>query len=151
MVNLPDDQSFKFEMLYPNHKQFGVLALVLVLAQLVARAVYRVPGPAPGLQVWERRLSGLVHKALLVLMILVPVMGYSMSSSFTQSAGVPFFFIDRLPDLLPKNDRAFEVYQLLHKVLAYVLLALLSLHVVGVVKHRFFDRDPSSDVWHRMV
>ncbi len=77
-------------------------------------------------------------------------MGYAMSSSFTQSDGVPFF-VTELPERLPKNDRAFAVFALLHKTLAYTLLALVVLHVAGVIKHRVFDRGRDADVLPRML
>ncbi len=153
MVNLPDDVTAKFEALYPNHKQFGVLALLLVFIQAVLRIRFRarLPADAAGLQPWENKLSHLTHKALYALMIIVPLMGYSMSSTFTQSDGVPFFFFGHLPELLPKNDRWFEVFQLLHRVLAYTLLGLIALHIAGALKHRFFDKDPQADVLKRML
>lgn len=151
MVNLPDELPLKFEVLYPNHKQFGVLALLLALAQLLLRTRSRLPGPPAGLAPWEHLASKLAHRAMMVLLILVPLMGYSMSSTFTQSDGVPFFFFGHLPELLPKNDRWFEVFQLLHRVLAYALLALLVLHVAGVLKHRYMDKDARADVLPRML
>jgi len=85
-----------------------------------------------------------------VLLVLVPVMGYSMSSTYTMSDGV-FFFGTNLPELLPKNDNWFAVFQWLHKVLAYSLLGLIALHVAGAIKHRFFDHTRAGDVLHRML
>jgi len=153
MVNLPDDLPLKFEQLYPNHKQFGLLALLLGLVQLVlrTRARARLPAAPAGLRPWERMLSTFAHRALYVLLIVVPLMGYSMSSTFTQSDGVPFFFFGQLPELLPKNDRWFEAFQLLHRILAYALLALIVLHVAGALKHRFLDKDAQADVLRRML
>lgn len=152
MVNLPDELPLKFEQLYPNHKQFGLLALLLGLAQLVLRSRTRVPEPPAGLRPWERKLSTFVHRALYALLIIVPLMGYSMSSTFTQSDGVPFFFFfGQVPELLPKNDRWFEVFQLLHRIFAYTLLALVVLHVAGALKHRFLDRNEQNDVLRRML
>jgi cytochrome b561 len=153
MVNLPDDLPLKFEQLYPNHKQFGLLALLLGLVQLVlrTRARARLPAPPAGLRPWERTLSTFAHRAFYVLLIIVPLMGYSMSSTFTQSDGVPFFFFGQLPELLPKNDRWFEAFQLLHRIFAYALLALIVLHVAGALKHRFLDKDAQADVLRRML
>ena len=152
MVNLlPDELPAKFEVLYPNHKQFGLLALALALAQLALRPRSRVPELPKALAPWERSLSKFTHRALYALLIAVPLMGYSMSSTFTQSDGVPFFFLGHLPELLPKNDRWFEVFQLLHRVLAYALIALLALHVAGALKHRFLDRRADADVLRRML
>lgn len=155
MVNLPDDLPTKFEQLYPNHKQFGLLALLLGLAQLMLRwrsqAQGRLPATAAGLKPWEGWLSHAVHRLLYVLMLAVPLMGYAMSSTFTQSDGVPFFFFGHVPELLPKNDGWFEVFQWLHRVLAYLLLVLLVLHVAGAVKHRLQHRGGEADVLQRML
>lgn len=150
MVNLPDDLPTKFEVLYPNHKQFGLLALLLALVQMLLRWRSRVPELPQSLQPWERVVSRFAHRALYVLLIVVPLMGYSMSSTFTQSDGVPFFFFGQLPELLPKNDRWFEVFQLLHRIFAYALLVLIVLHVAGALKHRLLDKDPQTDVMRRM-
>ncbi|GAA0540056.1 cytochrome b561 [Rhizomicrobium palustre] len=151
MVNLPDDIATKYEGLYPNHKQFGLLALLLTLLQLGLRQTRRVPEEPQALKAWERKLSSAVHHLLYVLLLVVPVMGYCMSSSFSQSDGVPFFFFGKLPELLAKNDAAFEVFRLLHRVLAYTLLALVALHIAGALKHRLIDKDPEADVLKRML
>lgn len=151
MVNVPDDVQTKYEVLYPNHKQFGLLAFLLIAAALILRAGSNVPKPPASLAPWERALSKFVHCALLVLLVAVPVMGYSMSSTFTQSDGVPFFFFGHMPELLPKNDQWFERFQWLHRVLAYTLLGLLLLHIAGALKHRFMDKDAQADVLKRML
>jgi cytochrome b561 len=95
-------------------------------------------------------LSTIVQYAMLTLAVVVPLMGYAMSSSFTQSDGVPFFGIN-LPEILAKNDDAFAIFEWVHKTLAYTMLALITLHILGVVKHRFFDSGRDTDVLHRMV
>jgi cytochrome b561 len=83
--------------------------------------------------------------------LLVPLMGYLLSSTFTESDGVPFFFISRLPDFVPKNDAAFAVFQTLHKYSAYTLLACIVFHVAGALKHRFHDKGGETDVLPRML
>ena len=150
MVPIDENTLSKFDGLYPWHKSFGMLVLLLVAARLVIRRRGPIPPMPAGLSSWENKLAKVTHVALYTLMIVVPCMGYSMSSSFTQSDGV-FFFGVNLPELLPKNDARFEVFQLLHRVLAYTLLGLVVLHVAGALKHRFFDRDRANDVLTRMT
>jgi len=147
----PDGQTpSRFDFLYPWHKSFGMLILLLFLVRIAIRSRATVPGLPEGLAPWEARAAKIGHIALYVLMIVVPCMGYSMSSSFTQSDGV-FFFGVNLPELLPKNDARFEVFQALHKYLAYTLLGLVVVHVAGALKHRFFDSDRGNDVISRMT
>ena len=149
MTSLDDSVTAKFTQLYPLHKSFGLLALLIVLVQLAIRAVSRLPGPAE-LPAHERVLSHIVHVAIYALAVIVPLMGYAMSSTFSQSDGVTFFGI-HVPELLPKNDAWSSAFALLHKTLAYTLLALVVLHVLGALKHRFFDKNPKADVLPRML
>lgn len=55
----------------------------------------------------------------MVLTILVPLLGCSMLSTFTQRGDVPFFGFGHVPKLLPKNDDAFVVFDALHQYSAY--------------------------------
>lgn len=150
MTSLPETSPYAYAWFYPTHKEFGILVLLIAIVQLLIRSRSTLPALPPGLSRWEVILSKVVHKAMLVLIVVVPLMGYSMSSSFTQSDGVPFFFVE-LPELLPKNDKAFEIFDMLHTYLAYTLLALIVLHVAGVLKHRFLDKGGDTDVLPRML
>lgn len=150
MVSLPDSVPAKFNLFYPYHKSFGLLVLILTATQLVLRRTSAVPALPAGMPKAEAALARLVQATMYGLMVLVPLMGYAMSSSYTQSDGV-FFFGAYLPELLPKNDHAFEVFRIIHRVLAYTLLALIAAHVLGALKHRFLDRDKANDVLSRMI
>lgn len=150
MTSLPDDVTAKFVWMYPAHKEFGVLAFLTGIVALVVRTRSMLPPHPEALAPWEARLSTVVQYAMLTLAVIVPLMGYAMSSSFTQSDGVPFFGIE-LPELLPKNDHRFALFAWAHKTLAYTLLVLIALHVAGVVKHRFLDRGNDTDVLPRML
>lgn len=150
MVSLDDHVPVKFDVFYPWHKSFGMLILLLVLVRLTTRLRSTIPSLPPGLPPWEARAAKGAHVALYTLMILVPCMGYAMSSSYTQSDGV-FFFGVNLPEVLPKNDARFEVFQALHRYLAYTLLGLVILHVLGALKHRFLEKNRGNDVLSRMT
>jgi cytochrome b561 len=150
MVSMDDRVPSKFEIFYPWHKSFGMLVLILVLVRLVARMRSAVPALPAGIAPWEARMAKIGHVALYALMILVPCMGYSLSSSYTQSDGVYFFGVN-LPELLPKNDARFAVFQALHRYLAYTLGALVVLHVLGALKHRFIDTSGANAVLSRMI
>lgn len=152
MVSMDDNDIAKYGDFYPWHKSFGILAAVLVTARLFTRAgaAAAIPPLPAGFAAWEKTAAKLGHIALYALMILVPCMGYAMSSSFTQSDGVTFFGI-HVPELLPKNDERFEVFRTVHRWSAYTLLGLIGLHVLGALKHRFLDRNPDNDVLSRMI
>ena len=150
MVSADERVPSKFDWLYPWHKSFGMLILLLILVRIATRLRSSVPALPKGLAPWELRAAKIGHIALYALMVLVPCMGYSMSSTFTQSDGV-FFFGVNLPELLPKNDAQFAVFQALHRYLAYTLLALVIVHIAGALKHRFLETDRNNDVLSRMT
>ncbi|HET9628613.1 MAG TPA: cytochrome b [Novosphingobium sp.] len=142
-----------YEVFYPNHTQFGVLVWLLAVLHLAIRWRNRaaLPQTPDLLKPWEKMLSHFVHRAIIALTLAVPLLGYAMSSSFTQSDGVPFFGFGMLPELLPKNDRAFAVFGALHAYGAFTLLGLVALHVAGTVKHRLHDKGGETDVLPRML
>ena len=151
MTGMSDEEESKFVLYYPWHKSFGVLAFLVVLIQIAIRLKTPVlPKPPLSLASHERVLARLVQRSMYVLLVLVPLMGYSMSSTYTMSDGVYFFGVN-LPELLAKNDDWFVVFQWLHKVLAYTLLGLIVVHLIGSLKHRFFDQDKRNDVMKRML
>lgn len=150
MVSLADEVPSKYDVLYPTHKEFGVLLFLVAVVHMIIRTNSNVPKPAPGLKPWEVFLSRNIQRIIMALTLIVPLLGYSMSSSYTESDGVPFFFM-MLPELLPKNDGNFVIFQWLHKILAFTLLGLVAVHVLGALKHRLIDRDPDKDALRRML
>ncbi len=153
MTGIWETHPQRAEFLYPNHKQFGVLIWLIAVVHLCLRWSNRnrLPHTPVTLKPWEKNLSHLIHRTLIVLTLAVPLLGYAMSSSFTQSDGVPFFFVSHIPEMLPKNDAAFAVFQALHKYAAYALLGCVLLHVAGTLKHRVLDKNGESDVLPRML
>ncbi|MEW9309975.1 cytochrome b [Labrys neptuniae] len=152
MTDLPEDDVVTLSFLYPTHKQFGVLVWLLAVLHLALR--WRNSSTLPptpfDLAPWEKWLSHCIHRLIIAFTLLVPLFGYCMSSSFTQSDGVPFFFISHLPEFLPKNDDAFAVYRALHKYCAYALLGCIGLHIAGALKHGLQDKGGATDVLRRM-
>lgn len=136
------------ETLYFWHKSFGILAFILVALRLFVRSRHTLPELPEGMPKHEKLAAKLVHKGLYALMIIVPILGYVQSSVYEYSSGVHFFGL-ALPELLADNQDLFEIVNLIHKVLSYVLLALIAMHVSGAIKHRLFDKE--NDVLDRII
>lgn len=146
-----DDPTAGF--LYPNHKQFGVLVWLIAVVQLTLRWRYRavLPHEPAALKPWEKWLSHGIHRLLIALTLLTPLLGYAMSSTIPDGDGVPFFFFPHVPEILPKSEAAFELFQALHGYSAYLLLACVVLHIAGTLKHRLQDKGGATDVLPRML
>lgn len=124
---------------YSWHKWLGVTVFFLVLLRLVWRATH----PAPQLEIkmpaWQERAMQLTHIALYLLMIVIPLVGWLMSSA--KGYTVNYFGLFELPDLLSKDKALGHQLKDLHEYLADVLVALVCLHVLAALKHQFIDRD----------
>jgi cytochrome b561 len=56
-----------------------------------------------------------------------------------------------MPVLLGENHGLHEILEEVHGFLAFSILALVGLHVAGVIKHRLIEQDPEADVLKRML
>ena len=143
MAGLPvGPQRFKA---VPLHKMIGVTILALVLVRLLWRLTHPAPPLPATMPAWERYAAHASHWALYLLMIVVPLSGYLMSSAL----GFPtIVFGVRLPDLLERNRELGDTLKTVHFFLNKTLLAVIALHFAAAMKHHFFDRD---DVLRRML
>jgi cytochrome b561 len=143
---LPKDSPNHLQV-YELHKSFGVLALILIAIRILNRLLNKAPALPASMPKIEQILSHLGHFGLYILMIAVPLSGFLMSNSF----GFPVkFFSIELPRMIGTNFEYGKIFAAAHELCAYGLLALIAIHVLAVIKHRFFDR-PEHDVLKRMI
>ncbi|WP_425334296.1 cytochrome b [Polynucleobacter sphagniphilus] len=89
--------------------------------------------------VWQERAMQLTHFALYLLMMVIPLVGWLMSSA--KGYTVNYFGLFELPDLLSKDKALGHQLKDLHEYLADILVALVCLHVLAALKHQFIDKD----------
>ncbi|WP_396329825.1 cytochrome b [Burkholderia anthina] len=121
------------------HKWIGVTVFALAVVRVLWRATHAAP-PLPGnTPAWQRAVSHGVHILLYVLMLVIPVTGYLYSSA----ANIPVVYLGivPLPRLIDPDPVLKETFKTLHVSLNYILLALVSLHVLAAIKHQVLDRD----------
>ena len=146
MTRLDNNVSYKYE-LYNLHKSFGVLILLLLPVRLVIRWTSRIPPPPKNMPLAEQKHGKLSYVLLYVFMFVVPASGYLMSDA--NGRNVPFFNVV-MPTLIGKNSELGGYLSYTHVILAYTFLALITLHVLAVIKYRFFDK-PENDILQRMI
>ena len=129
------------------HKSLGLTVLLFAFARVIWLRRLPRPAPAARLAVWERRLAGIVHKLLLIMLFAMPLTGMLLS----QAVGKPvaLWGIGPLPQIVP-FDPAFPANSkiwaiaggVLHTlVFKLTLFAALTLHILGALKHALIDRD----------
>jgi cytochrome b561 len=133
--------------LFDLHKSFGVLALILIAFRIINRFINHPPALPQTIKNYEKILAHLGHFSLYALMLIVPLSGYLMSNSY--GFEVKFFGI-LLPFITSLNIDNAKIFSEVHEISAYILAGLIAIHIIAVVKHRFFDQK-ENDVLNRML
>ncbi|MCE3043545.1 cytochrome b [Legionella sp. 16cNR16C] len=142
MVELPI--SLQKLKLYGWHKEYGLLALALVIVRLCWRIINI--SPELSLPRYEIIAARLVHWAFYGFMFAMPITGWLITSA----AGLPasFFGLFTLPNLIAPDEEQRQFYELVHEWLGYGLIVTIILHASAALKHHFINRD---NVLRRMI
>jgi cytochrome b561 len=124
---------------YNWHKWAGMTILALSALRLLWRLSHKPPALTLAMPAWQMSAYKLTHVALYALFFAVPLAGWAYSSA----AGFPIvvFGVLPLPDWVPKSKELADVLKQVHHLLAYLLAALVVLHVAAAIKHQWFDKD----------
>lgn len=137
MSDLPlSPQKLKF---YSWHKWAGVSIFLFVLVRLLWRLSHRPPELPDSIPAWQRKVAAATHGLLYLLMVVVPITGWLMSSA--KGFQTVYFGVLPLPDLLAKNAELGDQLQQVHEWLNYSMAALVVAHIGAALKHHFIDRD----------
>jgi len=131
--------------LYYGHKVTGLVVLLLAVVRLWNRW-RRVPRHLPMAR-WEQLLAHAGHHTLYLLMFLMPLSGWIMSSVIAKAPTI-YGISTNLP--IPKTVFGWSIGQISHsthwyasRALALVVLA----HILGAFKHAWWDRQA---IFYRM-
>jgi cytochrome b561 len=125
---------------YMLHKSFGICIFFLMLIRLYfVHQDGRIKLPAHT-AIWEKILARGVQYSLYLVLILMPLSGWLMSCA---SGHIPSFFglFDIPCPGLGKNPELGGFMSDTHYYLAWIIGGLLSLHILGSLKHYFWDKD----------
>jgi cytochrome b561 len=125
--------------LYSYHKWLGIAVLLLAVLRLVWRATHTPPALPDSLPRWQKIASDATHQFMYVLLFVVPLSGWLMSSA--KGFKTVLFGVLPLPDLVGKDKALGELLANVHANLNYLLLALVVLHIAAALKHHFVDKD----------
>lgn len=141
-------KTFELIPIYPWHKAIGVLAMVIILARVVWRLKKGWPKPVSDYQKHEQFLSKIIHWVLILGTLIMPISGLMLSGA--GGYGVYVFGFELIPDniqteptfkVIPYNATIAGLGHWLHEIVGYALIAAITLHIVGALKHHIIDRD----------
>lgn len=120
------------------HVMLGLSVLALVWLRLLVH----LTGPAPHIEpppaVWQRRAAKLMHFALYVLMIGLPLTGWLLLSA--EGEPIPLFGMHLMP-LIAENEEFAEIFEELHEVGGTAMYVLIGLHAAAALFHHYIARD----------
>ena len=128
------------DMAYMLHKSCGILVLFLMCIRILVIFKDGRPPLPPEVSLWERILSKTVQYSFYLVLILMPLSGWIMSVA---AGYIPSFFNLFNLDLpfIPLNKHIAHVFSKYHYNLAWVICSLVCLHVLGALKHYFWNKD----------
>jgi cytochrome b561 len=133
------------------HKSIGITVLGLVLVRVIWRLTHRPPPLPADYRRWEVAAAQAAHLALYALILALPVTGWIHDSAWSAAAShpmflfwvIPWFRLGFITGLDPATkDYLHTLFGIIHTYLGYALYVVLGLHVLGALKHQFFDRQP---------
>ena len=120
------------------HVSLGLTAALLIALRVILRLRNRPAALPATLAAWQVKVANLTHVLLYVLLVLMPITGFLGASV----GGEPLaFFGIPLPAWTSGSDTLKEQFFTAHAILAWALVALVSLHVLGALKHLLIDKD----------
>lgn len=134
-----------------THKSIGITVLGLAILRILWRLSHKPPEIPQSYSSFERFAAHAAHIALYVLIFALPISGWMHDSAWKAAATHPMSLYGLIPwprigwieNIEPvEKERLHTLFFTAHIYFAYALYLLLALHIVGALKHQFFDREP---------
>ena len=126
------------EFMKALHFMLGMSVFFLVLLRLVVRFSTKVPNIIPEPKPIEELLAKIMHIALYVFMIGMPLLGWLILSANGKT--VPFFGV-QLPALIAENKDLGKVLHEVHEIGGSLGYFLLGGHALAALFHHYVKKD----------
>lgn len=137
MVDL--DYVDKYYTLAPDmHRSFGFIVFALLILRIAWNFYSKLPD-ALEMEKWQELASKIVHKSFYVLIFMVCVSGYLISTA--NGRGTDFFGLFKVPATLYGYKGQEDIAGKVHWYLALFMVSLSMLHIGASLKHHFIDKD----------
>ena len=130
------------------HKTIGIVILLLTLVRVGWRLAHRPPALPDTMHPALRLAARVSHTAFYVLLLVLPLSGWWMSSAVPKRHPFGFGLFDIPFLLVPRGWASAGPAYLIHITLAWLMIGLVVLHILAALKHQFADKD---DILARML
>jgi cytochrome b561 len=121
------------------HKSIGLTLALIILLRLFWRAYQLKPTPLISHSPMEQKAAVWVHGTLYLLMFITMLSGYFISTA--DNRAIEVFGLVTVPSMGAFLDNQEDLAGVIHKYLAYLMVAIATLHALAALKHHFFDKD----------
>lgn len=121
------------------HKSIGLLFFMLMLLRLFWRYQQVSPEHLSSHSALEQKAGKIIHSLFYLLIFIIMITGYLISTA--DGRGIEVFELITIPAYGAIIENQEDIAGLVHKWLAYLLIALASLHALAALKHHFIDKD----------
>jgi cytochrome b561 len=120
------------------HFMLGLTVFALVFLRVAIRWLGVSPRIQPQPPLWQRRLAGLMHLALYVFLIAMPLLGWLTLSA--EGKPIPFFGL-QLPALVGASKALAGPFKEIHETIGTIGYYLIGLHAAAALFHHYVARD----------
>jgi len=121
------------------HKGLGVMILIL----LTTRSIWQFLNPSPlalgSITPWQQKAAHVVHFLMNLLILIICVSGYLIVTA--KGKGLAVFDWFTVPSLITNVNNLEDLAGDIHYLLAYLLMALVLLHILAALLHHFVYKD----------
>ncbi|MDO8288157.1 MAG: cytochrome b [Parvibaculum sp.] len=132
--SIPKEERLAF---FQTHSGIGLIILILMLARLIWRRTHPVPALPADLPRWQQIAAKASHHGLYFLIILQPLLGLMIST--TSKFNLHAFGL--LPLQIAPNEMIHGIGETLHGLNAFLITAIIGLHILAALYHHFIRRD----------
>lgn len=125
---------------YSFHKTLGVTLFFVAVIRILWAVSQPKPHPVRTANPAEHWLAETVHWVLYAGLVIVPLTGWIHHASSAGFAPIWLPVGQSLP-LIPKSEGLSDFFALLHYLTKNLLVGAIGLHIIGALKHHFWDRD----------
>ncbi|MEJ0095758.1 MAG: cytochrome b/b6 domain-containing protein [Methylocella sp.] len=132
------------------HKSVGITVLGLAILRILWRASHKPPPLPASYSPLERLSAHAAHGLLYLLILALPISGWMHDSAWSAAATHPMSLYGLIPwarigwieNVEPiQKEHLHTVFFNAHVYFGYALYLLLALHIIGALKHQFWDRE----------
>lgn len=121
------------------HKSIGILMFFLLSVRALWRMSNCIPAADSCLSPAEIKLSLWTHRAFYIVLLVIMISGYLISTADGRSIDVFGWF--SIPALISNIEGQEDIAGAIHYWLAIIVIALATLHATAALKHHLINKD----------